>query len=138
PPFTFAPNNLGITEPVETITIDGTTQPGFTGTPIIEIDGSNVPQGAFSNGISFSRTFGSPVLLSSNSVLRGIVLNRNKSAGVRINQQDLSSIRIENCYIGTDITGTVARPNAQGGIVLGGNTHGIGGTVPAAGNVIAG
>jgi hypothetical protein len=44
-PQTIAPATPlpAITQPVE---IDGTTQPGFTGTPIIEIDGSNLESGS--------------------------------------------------------------------------------------------
>ena len=38
---------------VQAVTIDGTTQPGFAGTPLIELDGSLCPPGT--NGLFYHR-----------------------------------------------------------------------------------
>ena len=59
-----------ITEPV---TIDGTTQPGFAGTPIIELDGTGA--GATANGLTLS---------ASNIIVRGLVINRFGGDGIEI------------------------------------------------------
>ena len=94
---------------------------------------------ALPNGINFTRTFTAPIKLSSNSVLRGIVLNRHKEARrENATTRMLAAFASKICYIGTDVTGTIARPNLQGGIVVGGNLHRIGGTIPGRGNVISG
>src|SRR5687767_1144072 len=52
-----------ITEPVD---VDGTTQPGFAGTPLVAIDGTNVPAGQ--SGLVLSGHTGSRI--------RGLVINR--------------------------------------------------------------
>lgn len=110
-----------ITDPV---TIDGTTQPGFSGTPIIELDGSLA--GA-ADGLDVRAGI---------STIRGLVVNGFFGGGVRLGFADGSVI--EGNYIGTDVTGTVARGNGYGVLLYqtAGNT--VGGTTPGARNVISG
>ncbi len=45
---------------------------------------------------------------------------------------------VQGNLIGTDVTGTVALPNAAGANISGGNFNLIGGTTPAARNIISG
>ncbi len=67
-------------------------------------------------------------VISGNSILGLIIRNPNTTGAV-----------VAGNYIGTDPTGTLARPNASGiGIVIGANNITIGGTVSAARNVISG
>jgi hypothetical protein len=49
-----------------------------------------------------------------------------------------SNVTVENCYIGTDATGTVQQPNGNDGIRVDGNNNIIGGTTAGTGNVISG
>lgn len=110
-----------------TVVIDGTTQPGFSGTPIIELNGASA--GASSIGINF---------LSSGSTVQGLVINRFTSYGVALNASTGGHTVVGN-YIGTDITGLIDLGNAHGVSSLfstGGNT--IGGVTAALRNVISG
>jgi hypothetical protein len=115
------------------VIIDGTTQPGFSGSPIIEIDGSLA--GAGVNGLS---------LVGGNSIVRGLVINRFQrfatgGNGYAIMLDVNGGNFIEGNYIGTSIDGTIALPNGSGiGMfsTSGGNV--IGGTTPEMRNVISG
>src|SRR5215217_8453570 len=111
-----------ITDP---LTIDGTTQPGFAGVPLIEIqpDGNVLGDG-------FTITGG-------NSVLRGLVLNNFRGHAIVI--QTGSGNVIEGNYIGTDATGAAAAANNQTGVfILSSSNNRIGGVTTAARNVISG
>ena len=68
-PHTIAPLSAlpAITSPV---TIDGTTQAGFDGVPIIELDGTNAGGGA--SGL---------FITAGNSIVRGLVVNRFGTGG---------------------------------------------------------
>ncbi len=109
------------------VTIDGTTQPGFAGEPIIELDGSGSGTGA--DGLDLGAGAGS-------STVRGLIINRFFGDGVRITTD---SIHVEGCFIGTDAAGTSANGNLSNGVLIDNvpNTT-IGGTVAAARNVISG
>ncbi len=113
-----------VTDPV---TIDATTQPGFAGSPIIEINGTGT-----SSGRIFKVSAGS-------STLRGLVLNRCLLTTMSL--ENNGNDKVEGCYIGTDVAGTAALPNGATGdgvsiFATSGNV--IGGTTTAARNVISG
>ena len=124
-----------ITSPV---TIDGYTQQGATpntlavgnnAQPKIEIDGSNVSTSA--RGLQIS---------APNSTVRGLVINRFAAGPAMVGtgiEVVSSNNTIEGNFVGTDASGTAARGNGSGVAVLGSNNR-IGGTNPAARNVIAG
>ena len=107
------------------VVIDGAMQPGYAGAPIIELDGSLAPDGS---GL---------VLLGGDSIVRGLVINSFFGTGIFIGGTKGGN-RVEGCYIGTDITGSVARPNGNDGISTPNSNNVIGGTTPAARNVISG
>lgn len=107
------------------IDIDATTQPGYAGTPLIQLRGNLAPAG---NGLS---------LKAGSSTIRGLVVG--SFSGFGINIEGPGGNHVEACYIGVDATGTSAIPNAFSGIRISqsaGNT--IGGTNAGAGNVISG
>ena len=116
-----------ITDPV---VIDGTTQPGFAGAPIIELDGTNANTGASQRGLT---------LFTGNSTIRGLVINRFGS-GITIAGAAATNNRIEGNYIGLGADGLTALGNGIGGIVIesGASQNTIGGTVPGTRNVISG
>jgi hypothetical protein len=104
----------------DSVTIDGTTQPGYAGTPIIELDGRNVFSAhdtADSSGL---------ILAGNNSIVRGLVINRFPAEGIRV----LGNHNVvQGNYIGTDLTGTMALSNAGAGISIeGGADHNLIGT----------
>ena len=110
----------------ETVIIDGTTEPDFSGTPVIELDGSSA--GASADGLEVE---------ASNTVIRGLVINQFDDDGLDVDD-GLTGIVIEGNYIGTNVAGTAALGNGSDGIDLsaGGNT--IGGTAAGKGNLISG
>jgi hypothetical protein len=112
-----------ITDPV---VINAATQPGYAGTPLIELDGSQV--GLSASGLKI--TCGS-------SVVRGLAINRFAESGILL--QTGGNNRIEGNFIGLDPMGTIARANKGGGIVLSDSSSNlIGGTTAAERNVISG
>jgi titin len=128
---TIAPTSAlpAITDPV---TIDGTTQPGFAGAPLIELNGSSAGTG-FVRGLTIN---------AGNSTVRGLVINRFASDAILL--ESGGGNRIEGNYLGTDATGTVALGNgggpsgsASGVYVVSGNNT-IGGDTAADRNVIGG
>jgi hypothetical protein len=112
-------------------TLDGSTQKGYAGTPIIVLDGSQL---AAVDGITIT---------SSLNVLRGLVITGFGGNGVKISGSDtpVTGNIIAGCSIGIDPTTPAARGNALAGIALSGraveNTV-IGGAVAADRNLIAG
>ena len=103
------------------------------GTPLIELDG--VSAGGNVNGFQ---------LQADGCVIRGFAINRfgtggaaNSLGGAGIVIQSASNI-IEANFIGTDPTGTLARPNRSDGLWIDRPSNRIGGTTAAARNVISG
>ncbi len=118
---------------VSQINLDATTQPGFSGAPIIELRGDAIPvagnANSFPANVNFSPTFTNGLTFwtgSNNSVAKGFVINRFESNGIKIGQGNQSGaqravvgptgITIENNYIGTDVTGTVGLGNSWFGV----------------------
>lgn len=111
---------------VDDIFIDGTTQPGYSSRPIIELTGSGGP------GITISNP--NAVLLGSH--IRGLCINNCGAMGFNINS---GKNIIDGCFIGTDTTGTIAKPNAYGiYIQAGADKNIIGGVGANFKNVISG
>ncbi|MEP7026979.1 MAG: hypothetical protein ABI960_00150 [Candidatus Eisenbacteria bacterium] len=118
-----------VTDP---LILDGTTQPGYAGTPIIELSGA----AAGGNAIGL-------VIQGGNSTVRGLIINRwatTGSGGFGIVLDALGNNVIEGCWIGTDASGFIARPNAVNGIAIFNASTGnrIGGTTAQARNVLSG
>ncbi len=117
-----------ITQPV---VIDGASQPGYAGSPLIEIDGSLIPS---ANGL---------LITGGNSTVRGLLINRFRStggAGFGIILDVLGGNVIEGNWIGINSAGTAAAGNAGNGIAVFGTSGGnlIGGTAAGAGNLVSG
>jgi len=115
-----------ITDPV---VIDGTLQPGFAGTPIVELAGT----AAGPNAIGL-------VIKAGSSTVRGLIVNRwltTGSGGFGIVLDVLGNNVIEGCWCGIDQTGTLARPSAVNGIAIfnASTNNRIGGTTAAQRNV---
>jgi CSLREA domain-containing protein len=109
----------------KTVTIDGTTQPGFSGTPLIELNGAGA--GASVTGLGFN---------AQNCVVRGLIINRFNGYG--INTDSFSGLSIQGNYLGTDSTGASAQGNGSGGVRINIGGVNVGGTTAAARNVISG
>ena len=114
-----------ITDPV---VIDGSKQPGWAGFPIVEIDGS----AAGDEAAGLKITAGA-------STVRGLVLNRFHSASLAaIVLAEKGGNTLQGNFVGTDPSGSAARPNRGTGILVRCDRNTIGGTAPAARNLISG
>jgi parallel beta-helix repeat protein len=107
--------------------LDATTQPGYTGTPIIELDGSNAVAPA--NGIHIT---------AGSSTVRGLVIHSFSGDGILIDTNGGNIIKRN--YVGTDTSGSVAQANTGNGIhVIDVANNVLGGPVTTVdGNVISG
>ena len=110
-----------------TMIIDGWTQPGFAGIPLVELDGEQA--GTNANGL---------VILAPGTLVRGLVINRFSFDGILI--YGGGSNVLQGNVIGTDALGTnINVPNMANGIDIQfspGNL--IGGLVPGQGNLLSG
>jgi uncharacterized repeat protein (TIGR01451 family) len=108
-----------------TVTVDGTTQPGYSGTPLIELNGSQAGNPA--SGLTIT---------APNVVVRGLAINRFLGHGIAL--VNTGGDTIQGDYIGTDVSGEIALGNSLSGIALSnakGNT--IGGLTAGSGNLIS-
>src|SRR3954451_9983592 len=103
------------------VTIDGSTQPGYAGTPLIELNDSLIPTSQFS------------FCLRSSGTVRALALNRCTGRAIGVS----GAGRLTACFIGTDVTGHTALPNGTGVYVFSGVPSQIGGNTDAEGNLIS-
>src|SRR5262249_22152905 len=102
----------------DTVLIDGTTQPGYGGAPVVEISGASAGSGV--DGLD---------LQASGSTISGLVISGFSADGVSVTGP---SNLVTGCYIGTDPTGSSAQANSIGIQVSSANKT-IGGITPTPG-----
>lgn len=116
----------GLPQATAPVIIDGTTQPGFAGTPIIELRGHTVAPDS-------PQPSASPVpraileISGGNSTIRGLLINRYGGPSILLNTNGGNVF--QGNHIGTD--GPMAI-----GIVIDSSNNTIGGTTAAARNII--
>lgn len=121
-PLTALPK---ITRPV---IIDGTTQPGYSSTPLVELDGTSATTG---DGLWIT---------SGGSTIRGLCINRFGGRGSsQIFIEGRGTNVIQGNFIGTDVTGTLNFGGRRHGIsIMGSSDNLIGGPTPSSRNLISG
>ena len=125
-PYTIQPLSP-LPEITDRVVIDGTTQSGFTGIPIIELDGT-LAEGTLVDGLTIS---------AGQSIIKGLVINRFHGDGIVL--RTLGNNEIKGNFIGTDVTGTVDLGNSSSGIFIWSTSdNAIGGTTAADRNIISG
>ncbi len=108
------------------VTIDGTTQPGYAGSPIIDLSGAA--------GVYYGLDIQAP-----DSTVRGLVINGFAGGpGIALAGAGATGDHIEGNYIGTDVSGMEPQPNQYGVLFYGGNDDTVGGTGTGERNVISG
>ena len=107
------------------LTVDGTTQPGYAGKPLVVLSGAGAGTGA--DGLD---------VRAGGSTIRGLVVNGFDGAGIRLLGGEGNAV--EGCYVGTDASGTRPRGNGNGVVINGSASNRIGGREPGQGNVISG
>ena len=102
------------------VVIDGTTQPGYGGSPVIELDWQG-PGGLFVHGGS--------------TTIRGLAIRANTNPVLSL-QFEGNNV-IQGNYLGTDVTGTVDHGSSDYGIRIdnGSTNNLIGGPEPGQGNL---
>jgi CSLREA domain-containing protein len=134
------------------VIIDGTTQPGYAGTPLIALSGANNQ-----DYVNVTSSANLPAFIGLEvdfgpTTIRGLDINSFSTRTFPIGNTGLigtvfgTGILIKGGrgnvvagnYIGSDLSGTIAAPNSIGIDVRGSSNNRIGGTTPADRNVISG
>ncbi len=120
------PHTIQPLSPLPTVTnpviIDGTSQPGFAGTPLIELDGSLA--GATANGLRIT---------GGGSTVMGLAINRFARAGIELVSGGGNTV--QDSFIGTDPTGLLDRGNGLEGVRVNSSANN---TIGGSGNLISG
>jgi uncharacterized repeat protein (TIGR01451 family) len=115
----------------DSVTIDGRTQPGFAGKPLIELDGENA--GPFADGLDVA---------AGNSVVEGLAINRFGGFGVVLGvisaTPPTGDSVVRANLIGTDPLGVFAEGNGGGVEIADTQGNLIGGEDLGATNLISG
>ncbi|WP_297696753.1 DUF2341 domain-containing protein, partial [uncultured Eudoraea sp.] len=108
----------------EQLAIDGSTAPGYSGDPVVEIDGTGVS----GNGLRFTSG-------ADDSSVNALMITNFTGNGIQIDN-GADGIAITGNWIGTTGTGTTGDGNSNNGINVQGANTVIGGTGANDGNVI--
>jgi hypothetical protein len=127
-------NALATQTPLVTngMVIDGSTQPGFTGKPLIIVDGSQILPETFTSNSGL-------LIYSAISQVKNISFQGFNWNGLTLLYADATNNTVAGCWLGLDSTGSNAAPNAfQGILIEGASWNIIGGTNVLARNVLSG
>ncbi len=131
-PQTIAVGSAGLPIITDSVILDATTQPGYSGTPLITLDGSATPASSGINGIN---------LRANDCTVKGFIVINFADEGIEMDGSTGFGDNniIQNNWVGIDAAGNVAG-NAEHGIMISADANGnqIGGTGPNEGNVTAG
>ncbi len=99
------------------VLMDGTSQPGYAGTPLIELNGGQAGGG---DGL---------LITAPNVTIRGLDIDSfSQGAGIHLTGTGATGDWIYGNFLGTDPTGTQADPNKVGGEIDGGAANNLIGT----------
>jgi uncharacterized repeat protein (TIGR01451 family) len=123
-------HTIALSSPLPAITtsiiIDGTSQVGYNGRPLVEVNGAAA--GANADGFDINGV---------SATLEGLIIDGFSGRGVSLTNSIDTVVRA--CYIGVGPSGIVASPNGQDGVFLtNSSSNTIGGPNPADGNLISG
>jgi titin len=107
------------------VVLDGTTQPGYAGQPLIVVDGSAAGAGA--DGL---------VVTAGNSTVQELTVDGFAGAGIHL--EGAGGDLVTGCYVGTDAAGTIAAGNGVGVFIDNSANNTIGGTTADARDLISG
>ena len=108
----------------DAVVIDGTSQSGYSGMPIIALNGSSA--GANADGLDIT---------GGGSTIRGLAIDNFSQYGISISANGDNTIAGD--FIGTNAAGTTAG-NGSDGILISSNNNLVGGTTAADRNIISG
>jgi titin len=123
------PHTIQPLSPLPTITnavvIDGTTEPGYDGTPLILLDGQSA--GPDASGL---------VITAGDSEVRGLIIGDFAQDGIQLQHQ--GGDVVAGTWMGIDATGTTALGNGRYGVGIFSSDNLLGLTSDGEGNVISG
>ncbi len=123
-PYVIQPTSA-LPEITNSVLIDGTSQPGYAGQPIVELNGSQA--GGGSDGLELG---------GGSITVQGLVVNQFNGNGIEIEQGN--GDLIQGNFIGTDSTGLLPAGNNGDGITLDTTSNDtIGGTTAQTRNIIS-
>ncbi len=124
PPFTITPLT-GLPNISDPVTINGSTQPGYAGLPLVGLVGTSA---GTASGLD---------ILTSNTTVRALFINRFNGSGIQI--QNAHNNVVAGCFIGTSPNGGAALGNLVAGLaILNGRNNRIGGTNATDRNLLSG
>ena len=130
--WTIAVDAVGLPYLLDPVVLDATTQPGYSGNPVIELDGSATPDAGGINGIA---------LRTNDSTVRGFIVHSFGDEGIEVDGSTGfgDNNTIQNNWVGIDAEGNIAS-NYEHNVLIAVDASGnrIGGVGPNEGNVIAG
>ncbi len=123
---------ISLEQPLPAITnpvlIEGTTQPNYSGSPLIEVDGAGL-HAPGTNGL---------VLSAPSSTVEGLsIVGFSSGSGIVMNAA-ANGTQVLASYVGFSAAGGRASPNQTGISILGASNNTIGGAGAGSGNVISG
>jgi hypothetical protein len=108
------------------VVVDGYTQPGFNGLPLVELNGAGA--GAVIAGLNIN---------AGGSTVQGLIINNFNGHGIRLGTAGGNIIR--GNFIGTNAAGDAAQSNSGHGVFIDNTPNNtIGGTAAGDGNVVSG
>jgi uncharacterized repeat protein (TIGR01451 family) len=124
------PVSIRLTSPLPELTnpvmIDGTTEPGYDGAPLVQLDGSGL-SGTGNSGL---------ILSGGGSTIQGLAIVGFSGAAIVL--ESGNGDVVAGNYLGVTPGGTKAVPNGQGLAILGSSFNTVGSGSGGAGNVISG
>lgn len=132
--FTIRPTGHLLPLVVDSTTIDGTTQLGYAGSPLIVLDGSQILPEAEAVPDSIPGMF----VYAANCIVKGLSIQRFPWVGMAFLYSDAHNNSVRGCWFGLDYTGAASAPNKYQGIQIsnGANFNTVGSTTDR--NVISG
>ncbi len=109
------------------VTVDATTQPGYSGNPLVFIDGSNI--------LAESGQPPGLMIYAADCTVKGLGFIRSPWVGIAMLLPDATGNTVCDCWCGVDPNGTSAAANTKQGIQISDGAHG---NTIGPGNVLSG
>jgi len=130
--FTIRPTGYLAPFVIDGAIIDATTQPGYAGSPLIVLEGTQIlPVLGDVPGL---------LVYAANCTVKGLSFQRFPWVGLALLYADAHHNNIRSCWFGLDSAGTASAPNVKQGVYIfsGSYSNTVGGTTAADRNVLSG
>lgn len=114
----------GLPQISDPVVLDASLQPGYAGTPRLELNGAGA--GANRDGL---------YVAAGSTVVRGLIVNRFSNSGIYL---AAGGCTISGCFLGTNVAGAAALANGSNGLYVASSGNSIGEPGTGGRNVISG